>query len=279
MGNGRDKSMSFSLHGWPPEVSLQEGQGVVHPRTASETGCVQPLEDLGTVRVWDKQAVRWTVTRVWLSLLCLFYQGLNLPGSSHNTGWGEDGITSEVLAGESIRFHISGARSVSESEVKPTKKQCPTRVKMLRVKMFCCLDIGKVFVVCHVWTVVLLPPASVSSPLMPTWQLTAPCCQHRSCVEIEMSWKEGIGMELWSGTELWEKTAPIPVSEASISMINWHERSGWTRSGAEMKRLFNSEKALSASGVQENWMEGEVGEGSCYLTAFLNETEAELCKS
>ncbi|CAL8265903.1 unnamed protein product [Merluccius merluccius] len=48
------------------------------------------------------------------------------------------------------------------------------------------------------------------------------------------------------------QTAPTPVSEASTSTINCRERSGKMRMGKEVKRDFNSPKALSAVEDHQN---------------------------
>ncbi|KAJ8413312.1 hypothetical protein AAFF_G00093080 [Aldrovandia affinis] len=52
--------------------------------------------------------------------------------------------------------------------------------------------------------------------------------------------------------------ALTPESEASTSTMNWREKSGWIKTGADVKRVLRSASATSTSGVQENGMEEEV---------------------
>lgn len=42
------KSSGLSVHGWPPEMALDERQGTTNPRMAGEPRGMDPLEDLRT---------------------------------------------------------------------------------------------------------------------------------------------------------------------------------------------------------------------------------------
>lgn len=48
-----------------------------------------------------------------------------------------------------------------------------------------------------------------------------------------------------------DNAAPTPLSETSASTINCLDESGFTRTGADVKKFWSSEKAVSASGVHQ----------------------------
>lgn len=66
------------------------------------------------------------------------------------------------------------------------------------------------------------------------------------------------GCSIRSDTGCWERTALMPISEASIYTMNCHEGSGCIRIGADVKHLFNSVKAMSTSVFQLKGLAREV---------------------
>lgn len=61
---GRHEGRGVGIHVEPPEMSLQEGQGVADSWVTGKLGSVSPLENLGTDRLKHKEMIRETVSWV-----------------------------------------------------------------------------------------------------------------------------------------------------------------------------------------------------------------------
>ncbi len=121
------------LHGWPPEMPPENCQGAPGTGMTGELSGVGPLEDLGEDRGRHKKTVSRTITWVRLLKLSVCDDPFSAPGqgSHHTLIWKNQfrhrtGLRVRVLAGESIRFYISWAWTVSKHKVKSTEKKCPS---------------------------------------------------------------------------------------------------------------------------------------------------------
>uniref|UniRef100_A0A3B4B7E4 B30.2/SPRY domain-containing protein n=1 Tax=Periophthalmus magnuspinnatus TaxID=409849 RepID=A0A3B4B7E4_9GOBI len=54
--------------------------------------------------------------------------------------------------------------------------------------------------------------------------------------EVQVKGKTNWDLGVFFGSDLWERTAPTPVSNASTSTMKWREGLGWCRMGAEVDR-------------------------------------------
>ena len=91
-GAGRDVLTSVSVHGGPPESTLEHGEGVRYPWVAGQVTGVRPLEYSGTAGVRNKQGVWGATSRVRLLLLGLGDGGLDLPGETGQIAGWQDGF-------------------------------------------------------------------------------------------------------------------------------------------------------------------------------------------
>lgn len=77
---GKEKlSVIFPYHG-PLEVLTQEGKGPVHTRM---TGLVSRMENIRMNKLWNKESVNWTVTRVRMVLLGLAQDSISQELNCH----------------------------------------------------------------------------------------------------------------------------------------------------------------------------------------------------
>ena len=148
------KLPGVSFEGGPPEVTADELSLPVGPRVAGEATGVTPLEDLASDHRGDKQAVRWTPSRVRLGTLGHPHRRFNpLCDGTYHPGWGKDGDHTRTVAwgvrgehsGKGVCPHVLGARAVGQGEIKPVEKQGPARLS--GAQPLCVPNVRKVFMV------------------------------------------------------------------------------------------------------------------------------------
>ena len=79
---GRNEGLDVGAHAGPPETSSDEFLCPSGPRMAGKARSVSPLEDLGSERGWDEEAVRGSTPRIGFVFLGLDDLCLDLPGDS-----------------------------------------------------------------------------------------------------------------------------------------------------------------------------------------------------
>ena len=131
---GSHKLPGVGFEGGPPEATADELRHPVGPRVAGEEAGVTPLEDLASDRRGDKQAVRWSPSRVRLGALGHPHHRFDpLCGDTYHPGRGKDGVHRRTVAwgvrgehsGKGVCPHVLGARAVGQGEVEPAEKQGP----------------------------------------------------------------------------------------------------------------------------------------------------------
>ena len=134
---GGHKLPGVGFEGGLPEVTADELRRPVGPRVAGEATGVTPLEDLASDRRGDKQAVRWTPSRIRLGALGHPHCRFDPPcDDTYHPGRGKDGVHRRTVAwgvrgehsGKSVRPHVLGARVVGQGEMEPAEKQGPARL-------------------------------------------------------------------------------------------------------------------------------------------------------
>ena len=134
---GGHKFPGVGFEGGPPEATADELRHPVGPRMAGEAAGVTPLEDLAPDRRGDKQAVRWTPSRVRLGALGHPHRRFDPPrDDTYHPGRRKDGVHHRTVAGgvrgehsgKGVRPHVLGARAVGQGEIEPAEKQGPVRL-------------------------------------------------------------------------------------------------------------------------------------------------------